>query len=84
MARTSEALRTLRIGVDSGGTFTDICFYDSAVGPVQVWKVGMTPHDPSIGIAEGIVQGLQAIALGPGETVEIGYFGCVPRLPPTH
>ncbi len=75
MASTSEALRMLRIGVDFGGTFTDICLYDSARHTVQVWKVGSTPHDPSVGIAEGIVQGLQAIALGPGETVEVAYFG---------
>ncbi len=38
-----------RIGVDSGGTFTDVCLFDDATGAVAVWKVPSTPDDPSHG-----------------------------------
>ena len=40
-----------RIGVDSGGTFTDVCLFDDATGAVAVWKVPSTPADPSEAIA---------------------------------
>src|SRR3990167_7366047 len=36
-----------RIGVDSGGTFTDVCLFDEQSGRVEVWKVPSTPDDPS-------------------------------------
>jgi hypothetical protein len=36
-----------RVGVDSGGTFTDICLFDEDDGRVEVWKVSSTPDDPS-------------------------------------
>jgi N-methylhydantoinase A len=36
-----------RIGVDSGGTFTDICLFDEKSGQIAVWKVPSTPADPS-------------------------------------
>jgi N-methylhydantoinase A len=61
-----------RIGVDSGGTFTDVCLFEEATGLVAVWKVPSTPDDPSRGIAEGIEQGIALV----GTTArEVGYFG---------
>jgi N-methylhydantoinase A len=35
-----------RIGVDSGGTFTDVCLFDETAGRIAVWKVSSTPADP--------------------------------------
>ena len=43
-----------RVGVDSGGTFTDICLFDEQTGRVETWKVPSTPDDPSRGIAQGV------------------------------
>lgn len=43
----------LRVGVDSGGTFTDVCLLDETTGRFTVWKVPSTPDDPSIAISEG-------------------------------
>ncbi|MGO7631815.1 hydantoinase/oxoprolinase N-terminal domain-containing protein, partial [Rhizobium ruizarguesonis] len=40
----------LRIGVDSGGTFTDVCLFDEETGKLDIWKVPSTPDDPSRGI----------------------------------
>ena len=58
----------LRVGVDSGGTFTDICVWDGATGRIHVWKVSSTPSDPSDAIAAGVAQ---AVPDGGG----IAYFG---------
>jgi len=75
MASTAVAQRHVRIGVDSGGTFTDICIYDMAEGSMHVWKVSSTPADPSIGIADGIAQAIASLGLGPGESVDVAYLG---------
>jgi N-methylhydantoinase A len=47
----------LRIGIDVGGTFTDLCLFDEDVGDLHVAKVPSTPADPS----QGILAGLQTI-----------------------
>src|SRR5919106_1413770 len=43
-----------RIGVDIGGTFTDVALVDDASGHVGVAKVPTTPHD----LAEGVLGAL--------------------------
>lgn len=44
----------LRVGVDIGGTFTDLVMIDSRNGAVFNEKVLTTPQDPSIGALEGL------------------------------
>ena len=61
-----------RVGVDSGGTFTDVCLFDDSSGRVEVWKVPSTPDDPSRGIAAGGRGGVGRVGAGAGE---VGYFG---------
>ena len=41
-----------KIGVDTGGTFTDFVFYDG--NEIKIHKVLSTPHDPSQAILTGI------------------------------
>ncbi|MGL4496280.1 MAG: hydantoinase/oxoprolinase family protein [Beijerinckiaceae bacterium] len=62
----------LRIGIDSGGTFTDVCLFDDATGEVSVWKVPSTPDDPSRAIAQGTDEG---VALRGGTPADLGFFG---------
>src|SRR6266540_6769178 len=62
-----------RVGVDSGGTFTDICLVDETSGEVRVWKVPSTPADPSRAIALGAVEGLREAAHG--AAADVSYFG---------
>ena len=58
---------TLRIGIDIGGTFTDLVAIDTA-GTVHTHKIASTPRD----YGEGIVHGLQALlARCGGEITEI-------------
>jgi N-methylhydantoinase A len=46
--------RRLRIGIDTGGTFTDVVAIDEATGEILTTKTPSTPHDPSIGVLDGI------------------------------
>ncbi|MDP6349174.1 MAG: hydantoinase/oxoprolinase family protein [Chloroflexota bacterium] len=42
------------VGVDVGGTFTDVVLFDDATGEFVTAKVPTTPHDASIGFDEGL------------------------------
>jgi N-methylhydantoinase A len=46
----------LRIGIDTGGTFTDVVAYDEVSGEVAVTKTPTTPADPSVGFIDGLVK----------------------------
>ena len=46
--------RLLRIGIDTGGTFTDVAAIDEATGEILTTKTPSTPHDPSVGVLDGI------------------------------
>src|SRR5277367_5349799 len=61
-----------RVGVDYGGTFTDVCLFDEDTGRVEVWKVASTPDDPSRGIAQGVAESIEQVDAVPAA---IGYFG---------
>jgi N-methylhydantoinase A len=45
---------TLRVGIDTGGTFTDIVCVDGASGAMRVTKVASTPANPAIGLVRGV------------------------------
>jgi N-methylhydantoinase A len=45
----TERRAHLRIGIDTGGTFTDIVCVDGASGAMRVTKVASTPANPAIG-----------------------------------
>jgi len=51
-----------RLGVDVGGTFTDLIYVDDEAGRIAVHKVPTTPEDPS----EGTLAGLREICEGAG------------------
>ena len=53
-----------RVGVDIGGTFTDVAMVDEATGRIGIAKVLTTPHDFGEAVIDGIRQGLRR------ETVE--------------
>ena len=67
--------KELRVGVDSGGTFTDVCIFDQSSGEVLVWKVPSTPHDPSEGIVTSISQALQEAQNDEHVQCDVSYFG---------
>jgi N-methylhydantoinase A len=44
----------LRIGIDTGGTFTDIVCVDDKSGAMRVTKVASTPQNPAIALVRGV------------------------------
>ncbi|KAA0911344.1 hydantoinase/oxoprolinase family protein [Pusillimonas sp. ANT_WB101] len=63
----------IRIGVDSGGTFTDLCTFDENTGELSVSKIASTPHDPSEGIAEGVRNMLRDVGRRAQEVSFLGH-----------
>ena len=60
-----------RLGVDVGGTFTDLLLFDTATGAFWRHKTPSTPHDSS----EGILNGVTAICANAGVAAnQIDYF----------
>ena len=51
------------VGIDVGGTFTDLFYSGDATRGHQILKVPSTPQDPSV----GLLSALQAAGLGPHE-----------------
>jgi N-methylhydantoinase A len=50
----------LRIGIDTGGTFTDVVCLDSGSGAMRVTKVASTPANPAVGLVRGVREILEA------------------------
>ena len=60
---------SFRVGVDIGGTFTDLILIDDATGALTVGKVLTTPDDPSRAVAEVLADALER-AKAPAEQVQ--------------
>ena len=57
---------SLRVAVDVGGTFTDVCIVDEDTRDVRVTKVPSTPDDPMRAVVDGVKRGeidLSTVAL---------------------
>jgi N-methylhydantoinase A len=52
--RPPDRIRAVRVGVDTGGTFTDFVYETG--GHFEVFKLPSTPSDPSLAIREGLQQ----------------------------
>jgi N-methylhydantoinase A len=57
----------LRVGVDTGGTFTDVVVFDTATDTMTVTKTPSTPDDPARGFMTGVRRGLALAATRAGE-----------------
>ena len=51
---------SLRIAIDTGGTFTDVVAIDEDTGKQFVIKTPSTPSDPSIGLLDGVDKAIKA------------------------
>ena len=67
MSRTG--LRGIRIGIDTGGTFTDVVAVDDATGDIVTTKTPSTPSDPAEGFLLGIAKVLAMLG-ATGEEIE--------------
>jgi N-methylhydantoinase A len=55
----------IRIGIDTGGTFTDFVFFDDETGAIEPLKLPSTPENP----AKAILEGLNSYMDGPFELI---------------
>ncbi len=56
----------LRIGIDTGGTFTDVVAFDETTGELVTTKTPSTPSNPADGFLAGIDKVLGLLGLPPG------------------
>lgn len=65
---------TWRVGVDTGGTFTDVCLYHEQTHEIVVGKISSTPDNPGSAVRDG-VRRLVGESAGSGDAVrEVSYF----------
>jgi 5-oxoprolinase (ATP-hydrolysing)/N-methylhydantoinase A len=60
-----------RLGVDVGGTFTDLIYVDDETGTVLVHKVPTTPADPSQGTVQGVREVTDEARAAPSELDQV-------------
>ena len=62
----------IAIGVDTGGTFTDLVLLDRQSGKRAIHKLPTIPDDPARGILDGVTALLQSAGVAAGD---VGFFG---------
>lgn len=62
---------TYRVGVDVGGTFTDILLMNEETGETFRAKTASTPEDQSIGMLRGIQRACEAAGIGLNEVGDV-------------
>jgi N-methylhydantoinase A len=70
---TATRRRRLRIGVDTGGTFTDVVAIDEVTGELAVTKTPSTPADPAQGFMTGLAKVLAIVAAAPADLASISH-----------
>ncbi len=56
-----------RLGIDVGGTFTDLLLFNEKTGEMTLTKVSSTPQDQSIGVIQGIEKISKQAGIDPNE-----------------
>ncbi|MGH9065417.1 MAG: hydantoinase/oxoprolinase family protein [Acidimicrobiales bacterium] len=62
---------TYRLGVDVGGTFTDLLLIDETTGSTHRAKTPSTPGDQSVGVLEGIAKVCRAAGIAPADVTHL-------------
>ena len=63
MTTPSQTQRRIRIGIDTGGTFTDVVAVDEDTGELAATKTPSTPADPAVGFMAGVHKVLGRLGL---------------------
>ena len=62
-----------RIGIDTGGTFTDVVAFDESSGRLVTTKTPTTPADPSQGFMAGIRKVSERFGFGPEAITSVAH-----------
>ena len=65
--------RRVRIGIDTGGTFTDVVAFDESAGSLVTTKTASTPTDPSNAFVTGIAKVLDAMSTTGTEVTSVSH-----------
>jgi N-methylhydantoinase A len=69
----SDATRHIRIGIDTGGTFTDVVAFDESTGALTTTKTPSTPDDPGRGFLAGVDKVLGLVGAGGDEVSAVSH-----------
>ena len=59
------------IGVDVGGTFTDLVVTNTESSDSKIHKIPTTPEDPSLGVIDGLLEVCSQFDINPGDVRHI-------------
>src|SRR5438477_4610524 len=62
-----------RIGIDTGGTFTDVVALDEETGEDFTTKTPSTPGDPSVGFMNGVRKIVELVGFGVQEIAALSH-----------
>ncbi len=62
-----------RIGIDIGGTFTDVAMVEEETGRIGIAKVLTTPHDFGLAVIDGIRKGLTGNGIEPADVALLSH-----------
>ena len=71
LATTIKGRTSYRIGVDVGGTFTDVLLLDDGTGELRLHKTPSVPADPAAGVISGLVELLAAAGVDAAEVARL-------------
>ena len=66
-----------RVGIDVGGTFTDLLLLNEEIGETLLYKTLSTPQDPSKGVLAGLTRLIQHADLQPSDIAHIMHSSTV-------
>ena len=71
MVTANTRQRCLRVGIDVGGTFTDIVLGDLDTGALLNYKEPSTPEDPSLGVISGMAAAMGRFGVEPDSILSV-------------
>lgn len=69
----SETSRRIRIGIDTGGTFTDVVAFDEETGHLTTTKTPSTPSNPADGFINGVAKVLEMLGATGRDLVAVSH-----------